>query len=340
VPWHGLGEVLKKHPKSIDEALKKSGLDWDIIQRPIYVELPGAEGGEVSMVEDGAGDPKFLANMRSDTGDVLGIVTDRYTPVQNREAFSFLANLFGTEMLFETAGSLMEGRRVWVMMKLPDYVEVGGDPIGQYAFISNSHDGKSSVLCSLTPIRIVCMNTLGAAIRLAKGKNATRSYTIRHLGNMSNKIAEARNVLEVTINYYEQFKEVGDRLALAPMSEQRAKNILGELFPIDDSMKERAARNKEEAREAVMSLFLTGQGPVQRVSQGDTRPQNALGTAWAFYNACTEYADYGREERKVGGTFQRAIDDPDGLKTAAWNLTLDTVGEKKGTKNKSLVGAI
>lgn len=338
VPWHGLGAVLKKHPKSIDDALEKSGLDWDVVQRPIYVGTD--DKGEVYRVEDENGDPKFLANMRTDTGDVLGIVTDRYTPVQNREAFSFLANLFGTEMMFETAGSLMEGRRVWVMMKLPDWVEVGGDPIGQYAFISNSHDGKSSVLCSLTPIRIVCMNTLGAAIRLAKGQNASRSYTIRHLGNMSNKIAEARNVLDVTVNYYEQFKVVGDRLALAPVSEKRAKTMLEQMFPIDDSMKERAARNREEAREAVMSLFLTGQGPVEKIRTGDTRPQNALGTAWAFYNAATEYADYGRDERKEGGRFQRGLDDPDGLKNLTWGLVLDTVGEKKGTKNKSLVGAI
>ena len=86
----------------------------------------------------------YFVNLRADTMEPLGVVTERYTPVQNREAFSFLASIFGSEMHFETAGSLMGGRRVWVMMRLPEFIEVGGDPIGPYSFISNSHDGKSS----------------------------------------------------------------------------------------------------------------------------------------------------------------------------------------------------
>lgn len=304
-PWHGLGAVLKKHPKTVEQAVKLAGLDWTVTQEPVYIK-DGRKSIEV---------PGYFVNFREDTREPLGIVTSRYQPVQNIDAFSFLGSIFGSEMHFETAGSLMNGRRVWVLMKLPSWVEVGGDQIGQYAFVSNSHDGKSSVLVALTPIRIVCQNTEGAAVRLAKGANAQRTYQLRHTGNMSMKIAEARNVMQVTINYYEQFKEVGDRLALAKVGSKKAESFVKALLPTDQGMKERAARNRQEARDAVLSIF-KGESPHPETVG------NAPGTMWCLYNAAVEYADWYRGERKEGGRFQRALDDPDGFKKNAWELAL------------------
>jgi phage/plasmid-like protein (TIGR03299 family) len=249
----------------------------------------------------------------------LGIVTQRYQPVQNLEAFSFLAGIFQSEMHFETAGSLMNGRRVWVLMKIPSWIEVGGDPIGQFAFISNSHDGKSSVLAAVTPIRIVCANTEAAALRLAKGAHAQRTYTLRHLGDMTQKIAEARNVMQVTTRYYESFKKVGDKLALVKISEKRAKNYIEKLLPIAEGTGDRAAANRREARDTVLRI-LRGEA-----EGGDTRGDSP-DTVWTFYNAAVEYADWYRDERKSGGRMQRALDDPDGLKGRAWELSLEMAG--------------
>lgn len=323
-PWHGLGLVTDKYPKSIDQALKWAGLDWDVEQYPVAAKL---NGDYKVLLDDPDGEspqPLYYVNVRSDTKEPLGIVTSRYQTVQNLSAFSFLNNLLGS-MMFETAGSLMGGRRVWVLMKLPEYVEVGGDPIGQYAFVSNSHDGKSSVLVALTPVRIVCMNTLSMALNRAKGRDAQRTYTLRHTGDMSTKLAEARNVLDVTVNYYQQFAEVGDKLALAKFSDQKAKKATELLFPKTDDLGDRAAKNRDEARRVVMDLFKVGQSAAV-ASTGDSRPQNALGTAWAWYNAATEFADHGRSERKPGGKFQRSIDDPDGLKSKSFEIALDLAG--------------
>lgn len=333
-PWHGLGFVPKKHPKSIEQAIEWAGLDWDVIQRPAKVTLPvpGSQTKTRLVTLDGRDSDHegYFVNIRSDSMEPLGVVTGRYEIVQNQEAFSFLASIFGSEMHFETAGSLMGGRRVWVMLRLPEFVEVGGDPVGQYAFVSNSHDGKSSVVTALTPVRIVCNNTLTAALHRAKGKDAQRTYTIRHLGNMDAKLAEARNVLQVTIDYYAQFKELGDALASAKCSDQRARSYIERLFPVPEGMGDRAAENREQARQAVMSLF-KGEGPA-----GDTTG-NAPGTFYTLYNAAIEYADWSRGERKAGGRFQRALDDPDGLKAHAWDLVLDTTGAKSGSKSKSLI---
>ena len=316
MPWHGLGIVLDKHPKTIEEAITAAGLDWTVEQRPVAAILEKFPDDSMT-VDELAG---YMANIRSDTGKALGIVSQRYQPVQNREAFAFLAGVFGSEMHFETAGSLMNGRRVWVLMKIPSWIEIGGDPIGQYSFISNSHDGKSSVLAAVTPVRIVCANTESVALRLAKGVNAQRTYTLRHLGDMQQKIAEARNVMRVTTRYYEAFKGVGDKLALVKLSERRAKTAIEKLIPITEGSGDRAAKNRTEARDTVLRI-LKGEG-----ESGDTRG-NSPNTVWTFYNAAVEYADWYRSEKKEGGRFQRALDDPDGFKNHAWELSLDLAGQ-------------
>lgn len=319
-PWHGLGVVLKKHPKTIEEAVKLAELDWAVEQAPLVAKV---DKKDVPV-------PGFVANIRSDTQDTLGVVSTRYKPVQNQEAFSWLASIFGSEMLFETAGSLMDGRRVWVMMKLPDFVKIGGDEIGQYAFISNSHDGHGSVLTALTPIRIVCQNTLNCAVRIAKGKNKVhQTYSLRHLGNMDQKIQEARNVLEVTIDYYKALKQVGDGLAKAKVSETKATSVLKLLFPVDDSLSDRKIENIEESRSTVMAIF-KGEG-----KSGDTSG-NAPGSWWSLFNAMVEYSDWNRKEMKEGGRFQRSLDDPDAFKKTAWKLVLDQTGVLTGSKNKAL----
>jgi phage/plasmid-like protein (TIGR03299 family) len=314
VPWHGLGAVLDKAPDSIEEAIHLSGLAWDVVQKPIaYHSLNSLDEPTFTAI------PGYFANVRSDTGASLGIVSRRYSPVQNIEAFSFLSGIFQSEMHFETAGSLMNGRRVWVMLKIPDYIEVGGDAIGQYAFIENAHDGKRSITAAVTPIRIVCQNTVTAAVRLAHDYNADRTYTLRHLGNMQAKMENAANVLRVTVNYYEQFKALGDLLAMAIPSQADVRAYLSGLFPITDQTGERQRRNREAAREQVQLIF-EGHGP-----DGDTTG-NSPRSWWSLYNAAVEHADWMREERKDGGRFQRAIDDPGSFKANAFDLALGGAG--------------
>lgn len=322
VPWHGEGTILESHPKTIDEALVLAGLDWEVQQVPVQVRVAGKLHK----------DPNVVANVRvrkgvnedgSDEVTFLGVVTKKYKPVQNRSAFEFLANVYGTSMLFETAGSLHGGRRVWVLMKLPDYITVAGDQYLPYAFVSNSHDGKSSVLSACTPVKIVCSNTEQAAIR-----GAQRVYTLRHMGDMSTKIAEARNVLGVTVDYYKQFKAIGDKLGLEKLTDKRARNAVETILPYNEEKGDRAARNVDEARSAVMEIFKTGFLPGAEYNDisNATTLGNSAGTAWGLYNSITEYADWGRDVRL--SRWKRAVDDPDGLKARAFGVICSKVGVK------------
>ena len=119
--------------------------------------------------------PGFYATVRQDTREVLGIVGERYRLVQNHEAFTFIDQLLGSSINFETAGSLHGGRRVWVLATLPDHVEVGGDDVRPYVLLMNSHDGSTAVVAATTPIRVVCQNTLnwGLATRGRSSRSAT-----------------------------------------------------------------------------------------------------------------------------------------------------------------------
>jgi phage/plasmid-like protein (TIGR03299 family) len=204
VPWHGLGVVLDEYPKSIDEALDRAGLGWKVthgdvlvVKAPEWTDNFGTKHPAEPLPAKG-----FKANLREDTGEVLGIVSDEYEVVENRDAFRFLGALIGSEMHFETAGSLWGGRRVWVLARLPEVIELGGDQSATYVYMANSHDGSMAVTAAATPIRIVCASTLGAALRQADhGARAERTFRFRHTGNLQAKFAEARQVLGMTINY-------------------------------------------------------------------------------------------------------------------------------------------
>lgn len=306
-PWHGLGAVLDEYPMGIDDALDKSGLGWAVEQEPILRPSP---------VGFGAGPiiPGYKANIRSDSGDVLGIVSNDYTVVQNRDAFKFLDSLIGSDLHFETAGSIWDGRRVWVLARLPEFVEVGGDATGTYIYVANSHDGSLAVTAAVTPIRIVCQNTLGLALR-----GARQSYKFRHVGDLQEKFDEARRVLDLTLDYERQFKILGDRLANVTVSTDTfSREVLRPLLAMDElGLGDRAKKNRSDQHDRIMGIFL-GNGP-----DGDTRG-NSPYTAWSAVNAIGEYADWARRRTKRTNQVARSFEDHD-LKQKGLDLVTSAV---------------
>jgi len=317
-PWHGLGVVLDEYPASIDEALQKAGLHWRVTRGDVLVvktrewtddfgtkhppELIPAKG--------------WKANVREDTGEVLGIVSSEYEVVPNEDAFRFLDALIASDMHFETAGSLWGGRRVWCLARLPKYVELGGDLSATYIYVANSHDGSMAVTAAVTPIRIVCANTLGAALHQAEhGAHANRTFRFRHTGNLQGKFAEARQVLGMTINYEAQFKALADRLALERITAERfERSVLHHLWTVDDDMGKVARTNRERTIEHVLAIF-AGRGIA-----GDTTG-NSPGSNWVAFNAVAEQLDYGRRYTARTNQVQRSFEDVS-LKQKALNLVL------------------
>jgi phage/plasmid-like protein (TIGR03299 family) len=295
VPWHGLGAVLDHTPSTIAEAINASGLGWRVEREPIAIDR-----SDVTTVDDWGlprceGITGWWANVRQDTREVLGIVGERYRIVQNVEAFQFVDQLIGSSMHFETAGSLHGGRRVWVLARLPEHIEVGGDPVRPYVLLMNSHDGSTAVVAASTPVRVVCMNTLNWGLERARQK-----HSIRHTEGIREHVHQARRVLDLSIDYYRQFKHAGDQLATERFSEAQLRRVLDELYPsgIDDAAGDRSRQSREQTKLRITELFV----------HGDTQG-NASGTKWAAVNAIIEYADWLRPVSASTQRFARVIDD-------------------------------
>jgi hypothetical protein len=161
-----------------------------------------------------------------------------------------------------------------------------------------------AVTAAVTPIRIVCANTLGAALRQAEhGVSAPRTFRFRHTGNLQTKFVEARNVLGMTIDYQKQFKELADRLALQPISSHALEcSVLRHLWITDADMGKVARANRERAIESVVAIF-RGRG-----TAGDTSG-NSPGTKWVAFNAIAEHLDHGRRYTARTNQIQRSFED-------------------------------
>jgi phage/plasmid-like protein (TIGR03299 family) len=193
IPWHGLGEILESNPQSAVEAIVAAGLDWQVDKKPVYVDDKVAKG--------------YKANVRQDTGEVLGIVTDKYKIVQNSEAFGFADYLLGDAAIsYETAGSLRNGRTVWALLNLPEY-NLLGDKMASYLLLSNTHDGTAAIKVATVSVRVVCNNTLNAAL-----SGATRFWSILHRGDVGAKMEDASRSLALHGRYIEKLKEEADKL--------------------------------------------------------------------------------------------------------------------------------
>ena len=230
VPWHGLGKGVKQAPNS-EEALSLAGLDWKVVQEPIIT----ATG---DLVEG------YKANVRDTDHRVLGVVTDRYKIVQNTDAFSFTDTLLGEGVRYETAGSLQEGKKVWLLARLPHEYIIAGEHISPYLLFFNSHDGSGAVKVCITPIRVVCNNTLNLALATAK-----RSWSMVHTGDINGKLEEAKNTLFMAEKYMDSLGKEFEVLRKKNLTDAQVKEYIEILLPIEPDASSQQIKNVKSLRE-------------------------------------------------------------------------------------------
>lgn len=235
-PWHGLGTMVMEAPTS-KVALELAGLDWKVIQK----ELKTADGIPVM---------GFKANVRDTDEQVLGVVTDRYQIVQNEEAFAFTDALLGEGVTYETAGSLQNGRRTWILAKLPQRYIISGDEITPYLVFMNSHDGTGAIKAAMTPIRVVCQNTLNLALNTAK-----RSWSTNHTGDIKGKMEDARYTLLYADKYMAELGKTIDALNQKKLSDRQVYAYIDELFPLVENATEQQKKNLLRLKEDVKMRY-------------------------------------------------------------------------------------
>ena len=268
-PWHGLGTMVAEAPNSKD-ALRLAGLNWKVLQEPVYTENEELIQG-------------YKANVRDTDRKVLGVVTDRYKVIQNEEAFAFTDTLLGEGVRYETAGSLQEGRRVWMLARLPREFIIGGERISPYMGFSNTHDGSGAVKTALTPIRVVCNNTLNLALRTAK-----RSWSMIHTGDISGKIEEAKNTLFLADEYMTALGQEFENLRKIKLSEKQVLDYIKILLPMEENYSLLQKRGVEKLR-ADMKMRYFDAPDLKDVGNNGYR----------FVNAVSDFATHSTPRRKT-----------------------------------------
>jgi phage/plasmid-like protein (TIGR03299 family) len=263
-PWHGLGIMVQEAPMSVD-ALILAGLDWNVIQKPIQT----VEGYPI---------PGFLANVRDLDNKILGVVTSRYKVVQNHDAFAFTDELLGEGVTYETAGSLQEGRRTWILAKLPHRYIISGEEVTPYLVFMNSHDGSSSIKAAMTPIRVVCNNTLNLALSTAK-----RFWSTNHTGDINGKMEDARNTLLYAGQYMGELGKAIDQLQKVKLSDRQIYEYIDALFPLIDSPTELQKKNLLRLKEDLKQRYFDAPDLIHTGKTG-----------YRFVNAVSDFATHAK----------------------------------------------
>ena len=275
VAWHGLGQVVKG-AMTAEEAIKNANLDYEVDKAKVQF-FPATD--KQIWVEG------HYATYRKDTYDYLGMVKSRYEIVQNRDAFGFFDSIIDDgEAIFETAGALGNGERIFLVAKLPSDFEIGGEKIEKYIMLTNSHDGSSSVIAGMTNIRVVCNNTLQAALKGLENK-----VSINHISGAKDKLKEAHRVMGIASNYSNQVQDIFNQMADRKMTEGQYRDYFEAIFTPEYKTAMTAAEEKE------MSTRLKNmiEGTTQFAFTHPTQTTDAAnGTLWGAYNAVSGYYNY------------------------------------------------
>ena len=273
-PWHKLGTIVTEAPTAA-EAIKLAGLDWKVEKRKTYFakgQYPELSyevvKGEYAVVRD------------SDEKQV-GVAGEGWEPLQNSEAFSFFDPFIESgDATFETAGSLQEGRRIWVMAKInSDPIEVvKGDIIEKFLLLSNQHKAGFSVKSALTPIRVVCANTEAMAI-----KNAETIFKTTHSKKIKDRLAFVQEKLIAMDGAFKKTAECYKRLSKVKCSDETLKRYANLVFDYQEIEVGRQKAFQEKQHETIQRLFETGRG---------SDIKGVRGTMWGAYNSITEYIQH------------------------------------------------
>ncbi|WP_353151529.1 DUF932 domain-containing protein [Chryseobacterium sp.] len=310
--WHGLGQIVSQHPTSA-EAIRHAGLDYEVEKSPLFTKGRGiVEIAEGIVVQDREIEvPNYFANIRTDNNTVLGVVGKDYHIVQNKDAFTFFDSIVGggSGIMYETAGALGEGERIFITAKLPNYIRIGNsdDVIEKYIFLTTSHDGSGSITAAFTPVRIVCQNTLNASLR-----NMSNVVRIKHTAGAKQRLSDARKVMGLANSMTTHLDGTFNHWAGIRIKDSEVKKLIQlALCP----NKESYDLLKKGAEDELSTMFKnTVEDAFAYAMMNDTQQLDTTkGTLFGAYNAVTGYfqnvRNYKDNEAKLqsivlGGTAQ------------------------------------
>ena len=294
--WHGLGARLSQ-VATAQEAIEAANMGWEVGMREVFIQTPSGQFMEVT-------DKKAVTRM--DNGKVFGVFSNQYTPLQNRDAFTFFDSVVGAgEAIYHTAGTLAGGSRIWILAKLPGDLKLSDtDVLERYILLANSHDGSLAVTMKPTTVRVVCNNTLSVAL----GGETNKLFRAVHTSSVMQRVNQARETLGLQEAYFANVMRGIERLADERMTQAAANEFLVELFGQEENREAISTRMQNQI-DTVGNLFVKGTG-----NHGVNR--------WDMLNAVTEFVDHKRtkdDDKRLDAAWFGGGKD---LKQKAWNLLL------------------
>lgn len=298
-PWHGLGQKLDP-TATVDQWRTAAGLDWEALTAP--VQFPTSKG-----LESFGGRTVIY---RSDDHRPLGVVSDKYKLVQPAQVMDFFRDLVETQegWTLETAGCIQGGKKIWALANMGlDFEAVPNDPVKGYALISTATDGTLATAVRFTSIRVVCNNTMTAALSYTKNK-----VSVRH--NSVFDIEAVRHAAGLLPQSFVAYREMVKTLATTKLSQAQVEQVIHKVFEVDPSIKN--STENSWGVQAVKKLY-AGLGVGANID-------GVSGTSWGLLNAFTEYVDFGTQAKTKDGALASAwFGRGANLKTTALNTLLE-----------------
>ena len=319
--WHGLGKIVQDYPTS-SEAIQFAGLDYTVEKRRLFTYDTENQNAnpDTDIVIPEIDVPDFFATMRTDNDSVLGVVGKDYEVVQNADAFSFFDSIVGGDGIqYETAGALGKGERIFITAKLPSYIKVGkADLIEQYLFLTTSHDGFGSITAAFTPVRIVCNNTLNAAIR-----NHSNSIKIRHTMGVKEKLEQAHLIMGISNILSNELEQIYNNWSKVRITDRELKKLIQLAMVPNKEVLQNIQTGKEDELSTCFKNICDN-AFAYAMTHPSQQEETTKGTLFGAYNVVTGYFQnvrkYKNEEERL-----KSIMFGNGLtKTqAAFNLCTD-----------------
>ena len=310
-PFRYKGAINVEDCKTSLDVMRKSGLDWEVSKCELFAKMPGREedvGRSQGFLHGGDffdNCPNAFATYRTDYNIPLGIVKERYTIVQNTEAFNFFDNAIGKDKaIWQTAGFFGNGERIFVSAKLPNNILVNGDPVENYLVFTTSHDGSSGVKILFTPIRIICQNTLNAAIQ-----NASNYISFRHTSSVHRNIDIAAEILGICKERTKFLSEQYNAMYKIRMTDKQVQQAFADVVLTDDeqlslkltghTIEQLVNKNWQAIDDSGISMkkvnVLHEMNTYYNIGPGQ---KEIMGTAWGAYGAITGY--YSNVDNSIG----------------------------------------
>ena len=309
--WHGLANVLFDADSHVDT---KTMLDsamlsqWDVRLEPLsYPDSYRVTTEDYSVIRTNPADKGI---------DVLATVGGRYKVFQNEDLFAFADNILDGGGQWESAGSIKQGRQVFGSLEIDRTIVLDpagiADNVKTYLLVTTSHDGSSAIQALVTPVRVVCQNTLNMAL----GRGAKQTFRVRHTTGTAQRVDEARRVLKITFNHMDAFETMAQDLFQTAITNQQFDNLIADVYPSPDVASKAAFTKYTDKVDFIKALYLNS--PTQA---------GITGTKWGALNALTEHIDYFRAG-KAGQT--------EGLISAASGFEAGINGQKATILSKVL----